>query len=168
MIFVGVDGGKKGGIVVLSDKGNIIMQSIMPIHKGKKAEYDIAGISDIFKRLKEEHSKVNVFLEKALILPVSGRISIASTSFCNGVIQGVLTALNISYQIISSKEWQKEVLKGLNQTDTKQASIMFCQRKFPDADFRATTRAVKVSDGLTDATCIAYYGFLLYDFSKKE
>lgn len=160
---IGIDGGKKGAIVVLDNEGNIVQKWIMPMIKGKKPEYDIVGISCIFDSLKKDNSLdlMKVILEQPLILPINGRIGVASTHFCYGIFQGILTAMNISYEVVRAKDWQKVVLRGLNLKDTKQASIMWCKRKYPKVDFRATERSKKDSDGICDATCMAYYSFLI-------
>jgi len=160
MIHVGIDGGKKGAISVLSENGLVIHKWMMPVINGKKKEYDIVEINRIFKQLQDDYIEMNVILEQASIMPINGRIAIASVHFCYGFMQGILTSLKIPYQIVRAREWQVVVLKGLNTKDTKQASIMFCQRRYPKIDFRATERSKNISDGLTDATCMAYFSFL--------
>ena len=53
------------------------------------------------------------------------------------------------------------MMKNMDEKDTKKASIEFCRRKFPEQMeqglFKATPRSRTISDGLTDAACIAYY-----------
>lgn len=160
-VYIGIDGGLDGGISVLNEWGEIMFLWKTPVLNGKKKEYDIKEIVKLLSMLNDKHHHtINAYLEQPLIHPVCGKKSIASTHYCFGLFQGILSALEIPYVVIRAKDWQKEVLKGFNQADTKQASILFCQRKFPNSDFRASTRTVKVNDGLTDATCIAYYCFL--------
>ena len=164
MIHIGIDNGLSGAIVVIDSNHNIISKTVMPIINGKRKAYDIKKIADILKKIKEEadanNEKVCAMIEKAMIIPVSGRLSLFSSGFCFGMFQGILTTLNISYEIARPQDWQKDILKGLNLKDTKQMSILWCKRKFPKEDWRATKLSVKDHHGLCDAACMAYYSFL--------
>lgn len=161
-VYIGIDGGLTGGISVLNEWGEILFLWKMPVINGKKKEYDIQEITEKLRMLEQKHHHtIHAFLEQAIIHPICGKKSIASTHYCFGVFQGILTALEIPYSVIRAKDWQKEVLRGFNQADTKQASILFCKRKYPTQSFTPSSKASKISDGLTDATCIAYYCFLL-------
>lgn len=161
-VYVGVDNGLNGAIVGMMN-GKIILKTIMPTTKtsstrGKvKNEYNIPEIAKIFRDLKEEHSEIVVALEKALIIPISGRQSIASTSLCFGMMRGILTSLKIPYNIINPKVWQKRVLVGMDRRDTKIASANYCANLFPEEDFTKSERARIIHDGLTDALCMAKY-----------
>jgi hypothetical protein len=163
MIHIGIDPGIKGFICILSENADIIKFYKTPIIGNKKKEYDIQGIANIFNDILDNHKdeKINVVLEKPTIIPISGSKSISSTFFCSGVFQGVLASLKIPYQIISAREWQKLVFKSMNYRDTKQASILFCVRKYPNIDFRATDRSKNRSDDKTDSCCMAYYSYLI-------
>lgn len=160
MIFVGIDNGLAGGIVAIKE-GKILLKRVMPIIKGDRNEYDIAEIINIFIELtgqKYPNDDILVILEKAQITPIAGKNSCFSMGYCFGMMQGLLTALNIPFRIVHAKTWQKEVLRDINGNDTKQRSIIFCQRMFPNEDFKATDKCTKVHDGLTDACCMAYFG----------
>ena len=161
-LHIGVDLGFKGGIAVINEKGNLIYKTMMPILSNVKKYYDIREIIRIFIDLQQEHPgyKLNVILEKALIMPISGRIAVASTHYCLGLFEGILSSLNISYQVINPREWQKVVFVGMNSKETKLNSILFCEKKYPNEQFFSSKRAKKIADGLTDAVCIAYYSYL--------
>lgn len=164
IVHIGVDPGLNGGIGVINSDGKILHLWAMPILKSTKSkrEYDILKIVKIFELIKRKYENINVILEKATIIPISGSKSIASTFFCNGIFQGILTSLKIPYQISMARLWQKVIFVGMNHKDTKQASIMFCQRKYPEQDFRPTERSKNPSDGLTDAICMANYSLQQY------
>lgn len=160
MIFVGVDGGLSGGIIVLDNDGNIIKKIVMPVIKGKesKTQYDIQAIKNILVALKNSNADTIVAgLEKAQVSHIGGKSSMFSKGFCYGMFQGLLTATEISYQIFRPQDWQKQVLAGIPGTDTKQRSIMWCKMKYPAEDWRATQRSINDHDGLCDACCIANY-----------
>ena len=138
----------------------------MPVVKGnKRNEYDVKTIANVLKSLKFEADKsgveLMVVLEKSLIMPISGRIAVASTAFGNGVFEGVLTALGIQYQVVRPIDWQKVILRGLDTSDTKKASILYCSRRFPSVDWHPTARSTTDHTGLCDATCLAVYGQLI-------
>jgi len=159
-IYVGIDGGFSGGIVAINNDQKIIGKWIMPVIKGKTSEYDVDNIVDIFEKLQQQDNDIKVILEKAHPRPISGKRQCFTTGDCYGIMKGVLTAMYISYEIVNPTVWMKEMFKGMNIKD-KKVSIMWCKRKYPKEDFRASERCKNEHDGLTDATCLAVYGFRL-------
>ena len=153
MKHCGVDLGKKGGIVILED-GNVIVCMPMPVIKSSKKsdEYDIDRIVDIFLR----HLPDYTYIEKSLLLPVSGKKSYQQSGFVEGGFQFMLATLKLRYDVITPKRWQKNIFEGMNKKDTKQASIMFAKRTHPEVSWIAE-KSTKYHDGLTDALCIAEY-----------
>jgi len=157
--FIGIDNGINGGIVVLDRRQSIIDKMVMPVlGKGKK-EYDIQLILSFLNK----YINSFVILEKAQPQFRDGRKQAFKTGYGYGVMQGVLTALKIPFQIEAPKTWQQFVFKGLNSDDTKIASILFCKRKWPREDWTSTQRSKKAHDGMTDAACMAYYGVNIYE-----
>ena len=164
MMSVGIDNGLNGAIVVLDDNNKqIVHKFVMPIIKGTKSrkEYDIQQIVTIFKGIIEDAKSINesiiVVLEKAQISPIAGKNSCFSMGYCFGMMQGILSSLKLSYKVVHAKTWQKEILRDMNGSDTKQRSIMFCKRMFPSEEWKIGKQS-KEHDGLTDATCMAYFG----------
>jgi len=158
MIYIGIDNGLSGGIVAINEKQEVILLEVMPVIKGKKTEYDINQIYNILQNYSFENCYV--VLEKSHVRPISGKRACFMTGFGYGIIQGMLSALNISYEIVDPKVWQKELITGLGN-DTKTASIQFCKKKFPTVDLTPTERSVKPHDGLSDALCMAVYCYRL-------
>lgn len=158
MISIGVDLGKKGAIVGLDEQYNLKIKEPMPLTRGKKKEYDISSIAKIFWEYAPQTEPVIVIVEQAIIHPVSGKISTASTHRCFGFIEGLLCGLELPYMVVRPSEWQKSVLKGLGTKDSKQASILFCKRRFPHISLLCTPQCTQDSDGIADALCMAYYG----------
>lgn len=159
-IFVGIDNGLNGGIVVIDDAQVVLHKYIMPTIKlrGKK-EFDVRTLVDIFVKLKGRYGKdIYVALEQAHVRPVSGKRACFTTGGGYYLIQGILTALGMSFEIVPPRKWQKELLSGLG-TDTKQASIMYCRQKWPQVDWTPTERSTKDHDGLTDAAGLAVFSF---------
>lgn len=152
MYIIGIDPGINGGLCVLKhDK--IIEKIVMPL-VGK--EYDAQSIFKFLKKYKNS----KVILEKSQPQFRDGRKQAFKTGYGYGLLQGIITTLEIPYEIVMPKMWQKRVFEGLPHNDTKVASIMFCKRKYPLEDWTPTERSQKIHDGLTDAACIACYGGL--------
>jgi len=57
MIYVGIDNGLSGGIVIIDENQKIISKHIMPVIKGKKTDYDTLQIINIFISIKQLHKK---------------------------------------------------------------------------------------------------------------
>jgi hypothetical protein len=157
--YVGIDNGLSGAIAVLDEEQNVKFKFVMPVMKGKKTEYDVWALAGIFQTLKSL-GKIYVVLEKAAVRPVSGKRACFMTGGGYYLMQGILSALVISYEIVQPRLWQKELLKGLHK-DTKTASIMFCKRKWPEIDLTPTEKARKPHDGIADALCMALYCYRL-------
>jgi len=157
--YIGIDNGLQGGIAVIDEKHEIIETLPMPTISYTKKEYDVKKIYDVLYRYRCENAFL--ILEKAQPQFRDGKKQAFKTGYGYGIMQGLITALSISFQIVSPKMWQKKVFEGLNQDNTKMASIMFCQRKWPKHNWKASERCKKMHDGMTDACCMAYYGTCL-------
>ena len=153
-MYIGIDNGISGAIVILDKNLNIIKKHIMPTIGTGRKEYDLISI----KKILLEYKDSTVYLEKAQPRFRDGSKQAFKTGYGYGAIEGILCALELSYIIVSPKTWQKKLFEGLNSTDTKQSSLLFCHRKWPTEDWTPTERSQKAHDGLTDAACIAYYG----------
>ena len=150
-MIIGIDPGLNGGIVKIKD-GIIVEKCIMPTIGSPKKEYDILAIVNILKGANK------IILEKAQPRFKDGSKQAFKTGFGFGALQGIIFTLGIPHVLVSPKEWQKQLFAGLPSDDTKLASLMFCQRMWPNEDWTPTERSKKAHDGLTDAACIAYYG----------
>ena len=156
-MYIGIDNGLNGGIVIIDDTECVVTRLIMPTIKiKKKNEFDVNTLVRFFVALNREYSNVNVMLEQAHVRPISGKRASFTTGFCFGMMQGLMGALGISYEIVSPQTWQKEILKKTGK-DSKQESISFCLRKWPSINWCATEKSKKPHDGLTDAACMALY-----------
>jgi len=159
VFYVGVDIGLDGAFSVLDEEQRIRYIFPMPVIKGKKTNYDIQKIKTIFRTLNRE-DKVIVVIEKPIPRPTIG----CTANFMLGgglfLFEGLMSGIDISYQVITARTWQKELLKGLPK-DTKTASIMFCKRKWPDVNLTKTERSRKDHDGISDSLCMALYNYRL-------
>ena len=71
-----------------------------------------------------------------------------------GYIEGVLSALNISYQLVPPATWKRSY--SLIGKD-KKASIEVCRKLFPDVDLKRTERCRTESDGKAEALLLCTY-----------
>ena len=156
-VIIGVDPGKLGAIAVLEGWGPTV--SPMPlIRSGKgRAEYDLPGILAIFRRY---NLGVTAYVERGQPLPRSmgGASANYHRGYSCGLFEGMLSALGISYTLVSPQAWQRVMLAGTSGKDTKQRALIAAQRLFPGVSLLPTERCRKPSDGMADALLIAEYG----------
>jgi len=172
MIYLGIDNGKDGAVVLLGFNGGIVWKKKTPILKasskgGEKKgrdEYDITGMRDILREVvasaKEMSDSVFAFVEKAQAMPakMGGGLANYSRGLSYGLWQGLLVGLGISYQVVSPMAWQKVMLAGVNTFDTKQAAAIAVRRLWPNENWKKTEKTTKVDEGYADAALIAEYG----------
>lgn len=165
MIFVGIDCGKQGGIVVIDEKENIMEKHIMPVIKiGKKIEYDIERISFLVSRW-YEMKDAHVFVEKQYPRPITSKRACFDIGYGYGILLTALKISGLSTEIVTPQTWMK-VMKISSKNG--KGSISYCLKKYPKEDWTATERAKKVADGLTDACAIAIYGKRLIHGKDKD
>lgn len=155
-VYIGVDNGLSGGISAIDENQNVLFSRVMPIIQGKGKSYDLNTISNIFNKF-DIDGEIFVVLEKAHVRPISGKRACFMTGYGYGALQGVLSALNIPYEIIRPKDWQQDILMGINTGDTKKDSILWAKKKYPKLDLKATERCTKDHDGKTDSLAMAVY-----------
>jgi hypothetical protein len=157
--YIGIDIGLDGAISVINEEQKIKQIIIMPIVKGVKKLYDLHEIVKIIRKLQSEDD-VFMVIEKPTPRPI---ISCSANFMLGGglfLFEAIAATLNISYQVVTARTWQKDLLKGLSK-DTKTASIMFCKRKWPYTNLKKNERCRKDHDGISDSLCIALYCYRL-------
>ncbi len=176
MKIIGIDPGLQGGIAILETatypKFKVETHSLeeakptypvmalerltlhtMPLIGDK--DYDVQAIKNIFR----EHRDVAlVCVERQQSMPGQGLSSTFKTGQGFGILIGVLSALELRYEVVPAQRWQRQLFTGLKHgQDTKISSEIVAKRLFPTTDFRRSSRARVASDGLTDACCIAEF-----------
>lgn len=171
--YLGIDPGKKGGLVILDQDKKIVEMHVMPLI-GKK-EYDLKAIQLIMMSRNFEM----ITIEEPGIIFETSKSSVASLQRFIGFLHGVVTAANLNYVLVQPKAWQKFAFQDIRPVkkasstgktmvnDTKTMSTISATRKFPLADFKITDSGRSGSknyhDGLTDAALIALYGRTFYN-----
>lgn len=157
--FLGIDPGKKGAIALINENEEIIFKHLMPMIRN---EYDLFEIQKLLLTSINSYSsgkdRLYIFVEQIQDRPMnSGKVN-KSLGVQEGVLHTILKLNKISFEIVNPKKWQKEIFQGNESKDTKVASANFCLRKYPNEEWKASSRCKNIHDGLTDGTCIALYG----------
>ena len=159
MNHIGIDPGKDGAIVALTDRG---VETIMIPLIGK--EINLNALNQIIKRLACAGAH-HFVLENVHTLPIMSAKSNFTFGSVFGMLQALLVANDCRFTLVTPKEWQKEMWQGIpkqtkpdgKRTDTKAMSLLAVSRLFPHQDLTKSERANKAHDGIVDALLIAEY-----------
>lgn len=154
MLTIGIDPGKYGGIVGLNDKGEDLFLETMK---------DSHWFDTFVRQIKLEflHDCPFVFLEKAQSMPGNGVVGVATYMHHAGLLEGILIAHKVPFELIPPRTWCKEMHAGANhQGHPKDKSREVVKRIFPNVDLTNPDipRSVKIHEGIMDALLIAEYG----------
>lgn len=173
--FIGVDVGKNGAIVVQNNQTNKIDRYLIPLI-GK--ELDINGIRDIFIRYMkvgvEEPICIHIVVEDVHAIFGVAAGATFTFGFVAGVIEGIISTLQLPYTKVQPKTWQKMMFEGVREVrkpdtkdkngkirkgsiDTKAMALLAAKRLFPNFDLLPTPRCTKPHDGIVDALLMSEY-----------
>lgn len=143
-VSIGIDPGKTGAIAVMDDDGILCLE-----------QFNVDKYVDVLSYVGKSTSAkdIKVCLEKVGAMPGQGVVSMFNFGHNLGVIEGILSALRIPYQLVPPQTWKKE----FSLTGDKAKSIEVCKKLFPWVDLRATERSRKPSDGLAEALLLAEF-----------
>lgn len=157
-IFIGIDPGKKGSIVVLSN-GTVTSIKMPTI----KDELDYHSLYKTISDYKDQDAIIG--FEKLGVIFGTGKSTAFSMGYQSGAIEMACIASGIPYVMIPAKQWQKEMFMGIttinksgsSKLDTKAMALVAVQRLFPNVDLKFGSRSTKPHDGLVDALLIAEF-----------
>ena len=167
-LFVGIDPGKSGALVVLNSQGELMEIHVTPLI-GK--EYDKHKMAQILSGLQKFITHVALEDVHAIQGP-AGNSSNFEFGRGKGLWEMALCALHIPHTMIQAKEWQKHAWEGVpkqtlptkrisktgaavEKVDTKATSLIAAKRLFPHVKLTATERSSVPHDGIVDALLIA-------------
>ena len=156
-LVIGIDGGLRGGLAFLDGQGIfpvVLSIPILTVGKSKRVYDEQAIRKELWRTLPSSHA----FIESAQAMPKQGVSSMFKIGECYGLMRGLLAGLCIPYEVVRPREWQREMFKGVDSSDTKKASILVAKRLFPGVSLRRTHKCRTDSDGMADALLIAEYG----------
>ena len=157
MTYIGIDNGVSGAIAVWFDLCEPDLFKMPTAKYGKRNIVDLPRVCHIFDNAKMPGDTFCI-LERAQVLPNQGAVSGFNYGDSYGSIKGILTALEIPFEITQPKAWQKLMLAGMDRSDTKAASILRCKQLFPNVSLKATERCTKDDHNMADALLMAEYG----------
>ena len=150
MIVVGIDPGMSGGLSYISDK-NLITYSFK--------DQTFSEIAEEISILSLNKNAVRVYLEKVHSMPMQGVASSFKFGMNYGFIQGCLTSLGLSYELVTPQLWQKTLnipkrqKPNEKQTQFKKRLRGIAQALYPGASINSQT---------ADAVLIMQYGIKVY------
>ena len=123
MIYIGVDPGAKGGYgVIWYDKEELVCVEAYPW-----SDWDfVRCLQNLRYEALKKNDHIVAAVEKVGAMPKNGAVSMFNFGKSAGFIEGVLSALDISYQLVPPRVWKKEF--SLNSD--KQKSIEVCKKLF--------------------------------------
>lgn len=141
MVYIGIDPGKSGGYAVINTSTNEV----------KTFPWDDTAFITAMRAVDPLDSVACV--EKVGAMPGQGVTSMFNFGHSAGFIHGVLSALNIPYQLVPPQKWKKEFSLGSD----KEQAIKACIHLFPNVNLLPTERCRKPADGMAEALLMAEF-----------
>ena len=158
-IIIGIDPGVYGAVAHLTSNGPFVYD--MPTYKkGKRLHTCEATLADELDGVFEE--ELYAFVESVHAGHGYGGVQSFSFGESFGIIKGVLTALDIPYELVSPQKWKKAMAVP---SGDKKNSVPIALRLFPTLTRQLTSKkkggdcsCIKNLDGRADALLIAEFG----------
>ena len=146
--FVGIDPGTTGAVVVLDERGNIEVASLMPVRRvGKRNEVDAAKLAELVASNEDTRAAVESVTSFGM-----GRTSAFTFGKNLGAVHAVLDVLSIPTMRVLPRLWQEVFWAKDDCSDTKAAAVACVLSRWPGL---GTTLKLKKNQGIADATLIA-------------
>lgn len=152
--FAGIDPGKEGAFVTLNESGDIVEAFSFESYSSKQGYDTIRLAKDISHTLTEY--KPLVFIEKVHAMPGQGVTSMFSFGFGAGLLAGILSCHDVSWEYVTPQKWKATMTEGLPKD--KNISVTVALRLFPDAKDILVGPRGGAKDGIADALLIAEWG----------
>lgn len=134
--YIGIDNGVSGAITIISEDNTILLHENTPVKKHlnytkKKAFMNRVDFEKLKELLSSAGSDTFCMIERPMINPTRWVASVSAMR-CLEATEIILEQLQIPYQFIDSREWQKELLpSGLAGPQLKLAADSVAKRLFP-------------------------------------
>jgi crossover junction endodeoxyribonuclease RuvC len=164
-LSIGIDPGLSGAIVAIFGKKEVIECYDMPVidmGKGHKRQIQPSQLSGIFYSLsilsRADGWVAKCWLERQQAMPKQGVSSMFNLGRCYGMIEGILVALDLDYEIVRPHTWQKVGYRGMPIGVKKKRSLYAAAQHFPQLELKKPRGRKPTLDGRADAALIALYG----------
>lgn len=165
--IIGIDIGVTGGVAMLQQTDPMVVVMPMPVVEVQHGKHvrrtlDMPLLAETLRSFAAHDA--HVCYEEMRIQPGGlGQSAMGAAAYGRmlGAIEALCYCLGLPSTAVSPKDWQREMLAGMNTTDRKGrklASIARAKQLFPGVSLRPTERCTKDSDGMADALLIAEYG----------
>ena len=147
MVYIGIDPGAKGSMCVISN-GKALFK-----------DFDLKDYSSTLKAfLDTDDTELIVAIEKVHAMPGQGVSSSFSFGQRLGELEGMLTALQIPYELVAPRDWQKAC--GIPAKSDKKGIASVMQKLYPTAELYGNKGGLR--DGRSDALGLAHFIRLKY------
>lgn len=147
MVYIGIDPGAKGSMCLISN-GKVVFK-----------DFDLKEYSNTLKAfLDTNDTELMVAIEKVHAMPGQGVSSSFSFGQRLGELEGMLTALQIPYELVAPKDWQKAC--GIPAKSDKKGIASVIQKLYPTAELYGNKGGLR--DGRSDALGLAHFIRLKY------
>ena len=147
MVYIGIDPGAKGSMCLIGN-GKVVFK-----------DFDLKEYSNTLKAfLDTDDTELMVAIEKVHAMPGQGVSSSFSFGQRLGELEGMLTALQIPYELVAPKEWQKAC--GIPAKSDKKSIASVIQKLYPTAELYGNKGGLR--DGRSDALGLAHFIRLKY------
>lgn len=147
-MYLGIDVGQAGALVLLNDSSEIMEAHTMP--KDPRDRVKLMELLTI--------GKPHVILERAQAMPKQGITGMFTYGEGYGLLQGAIMTLGLKLTILRPKEWQKLVIEPNKKLKPKDLARQTAMNLWPDQCWLATQRCSVQHEGLIDAALIAEAG----------
>ena len=156
--FIGIDPGLSGAVVALNSEGKVIRSTKAPVYKTARqgTRYNLKEMLHLLKGLQKISPLTFCCIEKSQSRPTDSRPAAWTTGCGFGYWQMALVSLDIPYEIVRPKQWQK-LLFVPGKAPPKELSIRTAKQLIPDLNLLPTPRCRKEDHNLSDAGLIALY-----------
>lgn len=162
--IIGIDPGLQGAIAFafIDSTARVYCTPTVYSAKGRR-EYDEPAMRERLLSTFAVRSTLHAFIERQQTMRLGpDKAPPAIAQFRKGegygLWRGLLVGLGISYTVVGPRTWQKLMLRDVDKSDTKAASIIVAKRLFPDVRLRHSDRCTKDNHNFADALLIAEYG----------
>jgi hypothetical protein len=162
-IRIGIDVGKKGGIVaIVTTPENIKYISTFRTPLVNE-EIDLNELQRILSVTTTGHTDKLIAIEAVSSVFNSSAKSNFQFGRALGLLEGLVAGMNIPFVKIHAKKWQKVFFEGIpvtfkgDKVDTKAMALQAAKRLYPAVNLLATERSRVPHEGIVDSLGIAHY-----------
>ncbi len=141
-MYMGIDPGKTGGWAIINEIGNVV--ACKEFTSFKDVRFAIGEVLGVVHKL-------FTVLEHVHSFPGQGVKSMFTFGQNYGGWQAALELLELPYELIVPKVWQKEIIGSVPKGMAKKYALAYAQKRWPELNLK------KKDDGIADALCIALY-----------